>query len=135
MPGGVRSTTVTVPVHVFDKLPEGSVAVRDARVEPSPYGPAGLCASVIESPSASDDALSMEAAARQDEASAVTVTFLHRALGAVSQRNEGNGFGAIPAGTPKLSPSWIIRASSLVASSQSIKRCLTRSSIAATAFA
>src|SRR5215813_8186193 len=80
MVGASVSATVTVPVQLLD-APSLSVAVKVTVVVPSEYGPTGDCASVIASPSGSEEPSSMEASAIQ-LAAAGTMTFRHFASGA-----------------------------------------------------
>src|SRR5437879_6209775 len=118
MVGAVASTTVTVAAHELEAR-NWSVAVRETGVAPSAYGPAGVWATANGSPSGSNDPSFTEADAEQTDASARTVTFLQAAIGFTFS------------GTPLAAPRAISRCISLSASSGSIKRLLTKSSIAA----
>ena len=77
--GGVRSTTVTLPVHVAAALAV-ELTVSVTGVVPSRYGAGGACARLTATPVGSEEPASMDAApAEQVSASVGTVTSWHRA--------------------------------------------------------
>src|SRR6266404_742839 len=133
MAGAVVSTTEIDALQVLDRLPQGTVAVSVAPVNPKPEGHAGDCASVTGSLSASKEPAVIDPLAWQ-VAPADIVTWRHSAVGEVWQVKDTGAGVADGAGTPLLTPRLIILVSSLLASSQSTRRCFTRLSIAAFAW-